>query len=272
MKKFAVIGKDVSRSLSPEIHSFIASRLNKAIDYSACSVAESDFDGNIDGILKEYDGLNVTIPYKLSVIPHLNAVIGDAQVFGAVNTVKAVNEGSGVKFYGYNTDGDGFILALQNGGVQIKDKIFLLLGAGGAGRSVAKKLIDYGATVYVYDKNEKNAADLVEEFNGVKHFQNDGHDINLYCIINATGVGMHNTEGKSPADEALLSKCEVAMDLIYVPEKSRFLEIAENLGKKIINGRAMLFYQAYYSECIFFDLQADAKTAKKIFEEYLKEV
>lgn len=271
MKKFAVIGKDVSRSSSPEMHSFIATRLNKEIDYSARSIAELDFNGNISTVLNGYDGLNVTIPYKLSIIPYLDAVVGDAQVFGAVNTVKAVKDGSGVKFYGYNTDGEGFILALQNSDVQIKGKTFLLLGAGGAGRSVAKKLLDYGAAVYVYDKNEKNTADVIAEFDGLKAFQ-IGKDLNFYCIINATGVGMHKTEGKSPVDETLISKCEVAMDLIYVPKKSRFLEIAESLGKKIINGMAMLFYQAYYSECIFFNLQADANTAKIIFEEYLKEV
>ena len=81
---------------------------------------------------------------------------------------------------------------------------------------------------------------------------------------------MHKTEGLSPVGEGLLKQCEVAVDLIYVPAKSAFLEIAEKAGKKIINGMAMLFYQAYYSECIYFGLTPDDKQAKNLFNEFME--
>ena len=260
-KKLAVIGKDVSKSTSPQIHKFIASRLNLAVEYDKISISESEFECRIDSLLAAYDGVNVTIPYKLSVIPHLKNIQGDAKVFGAVNTVNCQT------LTGDNTDGLGFMLMLKNGGVKVCGKKVLLLGAGGAGRSVAKKFADAGATVFVYDKNTENALSLEKEFKGVKAL-NEIADEPYYLIVNATGVGMHKTEGVSPVSEKLLSLCEVAVDLIYVPEKSEFLRLAELHNKQIINGKAMLFYQAYYADCIFFGLTPDEVQAKKLFTEF----
>ena len=90
----------------------------------------------------------------------------------------------------------------------------------------------------------------------------------MYIIINATGVGMHRTVGISPVGEELISLCNTAIDLIYVPPKSKFLEIAESLGKKILNGMSMLFYQAYFAECIYLGLEPHDGRAKALFEEY----
>ena len=254
------------------MHSFIAERMRNEINYGTRSIKESDFNTQAVGLLNEYDGLNVTIPYKLSIMPYLNEVVGDALVFGAVNTVKCATQNGITKFYGYNTDGLGFMLMLENAGVQTHGKTFLLLGAGGAGRSIAKKLVDAGSKVYVYDRNENNSTALSQEFEGVvKVDELQSFTTKIYAIINATGVGMHKSVGISPAGEEILSLCDVAIDLIYVPEKSKFLEIAESLGKKTLNGKAMLFYQAYYAECIFFDTDANSVQAKQIFEDYLRE-
>ena len=261
IKKLAVIGKDVSKSTSPQIHKFIASRLNLAVEYDKISIPENAFEERIDALVAAYDGVNVTIPYKLSVIPHLKNIEGDAKVFGAVNTVNCAT------LTGDNTDGLGFMLMLKNNGVDACGKKVLLLGAGGAGRSVVKKLLDAGAHVSVYDRNTENALALENEFKGV-HALDKIADEPYYLIINATGVGMHKTEGVSPVSEKLLSLCEVAVDLIYVPEKSEFLRLAERHNKKIINGKAMLFYQAYYADCIFFGLKPDEAQAKKLFTEF----
>lgn len=264
MIKLAVIGKDVSKSVSPQIHTFIAKKLGLEMTYEKISVPEEQFESRIGGLLSVYDGLNVTIPYKLSIIPHLNGIEGDAKVFGAVNTVNCRT------LTGYNTDGLGFMQMLEANGVSVSGSKVLLLGAGGAGRSVAKKLLDGGAAVEIYDRNAVNAENVAREFegitvvDGVYAYQRD-------IIINATGVGMHKTEGISPVDESVLSECGTAVDLIYVPKKSRFLEIAENLGKKIINGSAMLFYQAYYSDCIYFGLTPDKEQAKILFEKFSEE-
>ncbi|MCD8040699.1 MAG: shikimate dehydrogenase [Clostridia bacterium] len=263
-KKFAVIGKDVSQSTSPQIHSFIAKQMGNDISYGRVSVPQEQFEGCIDKLLAEYDGMNVTIPYKLSIIPHLAGVYDDAAVFGAVNTVDCASR------KGYNTDGMGFMLMLKNNGVQVNGRTALLLGAGGAGRSVAKKLADGGAQVFVYDMMKDNAIALSREFGGVTALSEvPVKDFDI--IINATGVGMHRSVGVSPVGEDFIRGCKTAVDLIYVPAKSRFLEIAEGLGKQIINGSAMLFYQAYYSECYYFGVQPDDGQAKQLFESYCKE-
>lgn len=263
--KLAVVGKDVSKSVSPEMHMFIAKRMGNAVQYDKLSVPEEEFELKIDKIIKDYDGLNVTIPYKLSIIPHLNVLDGDAEVFGAVNTVTTHD------LHGNNTDGAGFSVMLENNAVNVSGKLILLLGAGGAGRSVAKKLIDGGAEVYVFDKFYANVRSLAKEFAGI-HPLDELNTEPYFMIVNATGVGMHKTEGVSPVGEELLSLCEVAVDLIYTPPKSKFLEIAEVLGKKIINGEGMLFYQAYFAECIFFGVKPDNKQAKELFEMYVQEV
>lgn len=264
MIKLAVIGKDVSQSTSPQIHSFIAKQLGYDISYERISVPEERFEEKIPALLREYDGLNVTIPYKLSVIPHLKKVEGDAADFGAVNTVLTST------LTGYNTDGLGFSQMLKSNGVKMEGRRVLLLGAGGAGRSVAKKLRDGGATVEIYDKNGANSRAVAEEFSGVTAIEEVKAEPRS-VIINATGVGMHKTVGISPVGEEIISLCDVAVDLIYVPEKSEFLRIAEGLGKKIINGRAMLFYQAYYSDCIYFGLTPSSEQAAALFEKYVKE-
>ena len=262
--KLGVVGKDVSKSTRPQIHKFITKRLGIEITYDKLSIPENEFDDRIESILSEYDGLNFTIPYKLTVIPRLKKIAGDAPLFGAVNTVNTKD------LTGYNTDGLGFMLMLKNNGAEVSGKKYLIIGAGGAGRSVAKKLLDGGADVSVYDRNSESAERVAEEFAGVKNLAEILPE-NYYGIVNASGVGMHRTEGISPVGEELLSLCEVAIDLIYVPKKSEFLRIAESLDKKIINGEAMLFYQAYFADCIYFNLTPNEEQAKQLFEEFTKE-
>ena len=259
--KLAVVGKDVSRSLSPAMHTFILENLGVGCTYDAVSVPESDFAAALPRLFERYDAFNVTIPFKLSVIPYLLEVCGDAAVFGSVNTVDAVRR------KGYNTDGMGFLLMLRNNGVETAGKRALVLGSGGVGRSVIKKLLDAGAEVFAYDLNRENLQKVHEEFPAftpLESVEAKKYDI----ILNCTGVGMHRTEGISPVGEDILSLCETAVDLIYVPAKSEFLRIAESLGKKIVNGEAMLFYQAYFSDCIYLGIEPSDEEAKQLFERY----
>ena len=265
MIKLAVIGKDVSKSLSPQIHKFIAANVGNKLEYESISISENEFEKTVRKLFKEYDGFNVTIPYKLSIMPYLDAIEGDARVFGAVNTVRVKD------MSGHNTDGSGFMLMLKNNGIDVEGREVLLLGAGGAGRSVAKKLVDGGARVFVYDTRFESAKNIENEFKGVRAIEKVISKP-YYAIINATGIGMHKTEGISPVGEDIVSQCEVAVDLIYTPKKSGFLRLAENNGKMIINGEAMLFYQAYYAQCIFFEKCADERQAKQLFNKFTEEV
>lgn len=140
---------------------------------------------------------------------------------------------------------------------------------GGAGRSVIKKLSDAGADVYAYDLRAQNLDDVYAEFGcftPLKELKPADYDI----MINVTGVGMHKTEGVSPVGTDMLSRTGAAIDLIYYPRKSEFLRIAESLGKPILNGEGMLFYQAYYGDCIVLGKKPEAAEAKELFEAYKK--
>lgn len=262
--KLALIGKDVSKSLSPQVHTFISKRMGNKVTYTNISIPENEFKQRIVELFDELDGFNVTIPYKLSIIPHLKEVVGDGKVFGSVNTVTTRN------LCGNNTDGMGFAMMLENNNVSVNGKDVLVLGAGGSGRSVSKKLLDAGANVSIFDIHHNKACALADEFCGLRVIEKL-EEKPYYLIVNATGVGMHESEGQSPASQNLISLCEVAVDLIYTPKKSRFLQIAEGFGKKILNGEGMLFYQAYFSECIYFDIKPNNLLAKQLFEEYQKE-
>ncbi len=258
--KLAVIGKDVSESLSPPMHTFIANSLGLDISYDKISIKEEDFESEIDGVLASYDGVNVTIPYKIKVMNRLKSLEGDAARYKSVNTVTTRN------MCGHNTDGLGFELLLRNNGIDVAGKKCLLLGCGGAGRSVAQKLAEGGADLQVFDMYPESAKAVREECGA--EVLTEVIPEKRYLIVNATGVGMHKSVGKSPVGEDILSLCEVAVDLIYVPDESEFLRIARSLGKKGVNGRAMLFYQAYFAECIYFDKPPSDAEAKELFEKF----
>lgn len=271
MLKLCVVGKDVSASQSPVMHSFILTMLeDENCVYDKLSLSSEEFDEIIEEILSYYDGVNVTVPYKERVLSHLKELRGDADAFGAVNTVLTA------KREGYNTDGYGFMLMLENAGVSVKDKQVLVLGMGGAGRSCVKKLLDAGAQVSVYERDGERLSAAHKELGGFTPLTNVpvcAFDV----IVNCTGVGMHNTvgltpvvryeEGEAPVDR-LLPLAGAAVDLIYEPAQSEFLRIAEAYGKQTVNGEAMLFYQAYAADCIYLNRQPDAEEAKELREEY----
>lgn len=271
MLKLCVVGKDVSASQSPKMHGFIIRELGGACVYDNISLKKEEFDRRIEELLGLYDAINVTIPYKADVIPHLKKLEGDAAVFGAVNTVLSATR------VGYNTDGFGFSLMLENAGVRVKGKRVLVLGAGGAGRSCVKKLLDAGASVFVYERDISRLQTVCAEFLGAVPLS--VVPIGQYDIIlNCTGIGMHDTVGKTPSvrfptgetpvGEELLSRCTVAVDLIYVPAQSEFLRLAKGLGKKTVNGAGMLFYQAYYADCIYLNREPVAREAERLWQKY----
>ena len=271
MLKLAVVGKDVSKSLSPAMHTFILGKMGEECTYECVSIPPEEFSARAQGLLEQFDGFNVTIPFKTDIIPHLAGTAGDARTFGAVNTVNARTR------TGYNTDGLGFMLMLENAGVDVRDKRVLVLGAGGAGRSCICKLCEGGARVYAYERDALRLKQVYEEFGNFVTL--DTVPVRQYdVIVNCTGVGMHASVGRTPSvrtaagevpvGEELLSKCSAAVDLIYEPKQSEFLRVAASLGKRTVNGEAMLFYQAYYSDCIYLERTPSADEAKAYYEAY----
>lgn len=261
MVKLALVGKDVSQSSSHLIHRFILSQLGFDLDYTKVSVTPEQFERERDSYLSKFDGFNVTIPYKIAVMDILDSVQGDAQLFGAVNTVVCRDKS------GHNTDGIGFQLMLQDEEISVVDRTVLVLGAGGAGRTVAIKLMSMGANVFIHDRHPEKLQAIHTQFSSitpVEEIEVKPYDI----IINATGMGMHQTVGQSPVSAELLSQCQIAIDLIHSPSVSAFLQIAQAQGKRTLNGLAMLFYQAYYADCLFVGQTATLQQAKQFFIRY----
>lgn len=260
--RLGLVGKDVSKSLSEAMHTFILSHFGVECYYERFSVCDADVDMAMRRLLGDFDGFNVTIPYKKDVFEYLDEIDETASLCGSVNTVLCDNK------KGYNTDGAGFVLMLQCAGVEIKNKKVLVLGLGGSGRSSALALKQAGATVYAYRRDK---IELLEDCQrlGVTpamDIENGGYDI----IVNCTGVGMHDSEGKSPISEKAFKDVKWAVDLIYEPEQSKFLQLAQKQGANILNGKAMLFYQAYFADCLYLGRTANIEEAKALYEQYLQ--
>jgi len=258
--RLGLVGKDVSKSSSDKIHTFILDKWGYDCAYEKFSVARENFDDAMRSLIGDFDGFNVTIPYKRDVFEYLDGIEGDAFSCGAVNTVTEKR--------GYNTDGVGFILMLENAGIAVKDKKVLVLGAGGSGRSSALALKNAGANVSMYRRNRAELEEVCAQL-GVamaENLEEGGYDI----VVNCTGVGMHDTEGKSPVSKDAFKGGETAVDLIYTPKQSAFLQLAKACGLKICNGASMLFYQAYYADCLYTQRKANASEAKTLYLQYLK--
>lgn len=258
--RLGLVGKDVSKSESEAIHVFILNELGYVCEYENFSVDSANFDNAMRRLLGDFDGFNITIPYKRDVMEYLDGVEGDALTFGAVNTV--INQTR----IGYNTDGVGFLLMTRLSGIEVARKKILVLGGGGSGRSTAASLKSAGADVYMYRRNRAELLEICEQL-GITPIENPemgGFDI----LVNTTGVGMHDTVGKSPVTAKAFVGAEAAIDLIYYPAQSEFLRLAKEEGLKTLNGECMLFYQGYYSDCLYLGLTPDDGQAEELYKKY----
>lgn len=260
--RLGLIGKDVSKSPSGRIHNFILNQLGVACEYEKFSIPQAELDSVLYKLLGDFDGFNVTIPYKRDVFEYLDGIQGEAIACGAVNTVVSSTR------QGYNTDGAGFLLMLTTAGFTVQGKSVLVLGAGGSGRSSAVALKNAGAKVSMYRRNREELMEVCNQL-GVEAAADPeagGYDL----LVNCTGVGMHDTEGKSPVTKKAFAGASAAIDLIYAPKESEFLRLAKAQGLKTLNGASMLFYQAYFADCLFLERKPSEAEAKTLYENYLK--
>ena len=260
--RLGLVGKDVSKSDSERIHTFILGEWGVTCQYQRFSVKADEIDGVMRTLLGDFDGFNITIPYKRDVFEYLDEITGDALSCGAVNTVVCAEK------KGYNTDGVGFLQMLSMAGIETNGKKVLVLGAGGSGRSTAVALKNAGAKVWMYRRNQAELKEVCEQLgvNVASLADTGGYDI----LINCTGVGMHDSEGKSPVGVNAFLGASVAVDLIYTPAQSEFLRLAKTQGLQTLNGASMLFYQAYYADCLYLKKEPNQNEAQLLYEKYLK--
>ena len=234
-KKFGLIGKDISYSFSKK---YFTEKFAQDL-YEDCSYENFDIPNIEDfpNILKNnpnLKGLNVTIPYKESIIPYLDTVSDKAFQIGAVNVIRFTKKGN---LKGYNSDWFGFKKSLEPL-LQVHHKKALILGTGGAAKAVAFALDQLGIT-YSFVSREANPNTI--DYSLINATTFDNHQI----IINCTPVGTSpNTKEFPPIPYNYFSKQHIAFDLIYNPEETQFLKKAKKQEAVTKNGYEMLVFQA----------------------------
>lgn len=241
MLSCGLLGEKLGHSYSPQIHSLMADYEYKLYEKTP---------EQLEDFLKkgQWNGLNVTIPYKKTVFGFCDNVSSLAQKTGSINTL--VKDGQG-RIYGDNTDAFGFERLMAKNGIDPAGMKTLILGNGGACASVKAVLEMKGADVCVISRKGK------DNYNNL-----DLHkDVRL--IVNTTPVGMYPDTDKSPVDLRLFPKCEAVLDIIYNPARTKILMQAEELGIKCANGLYMLSAQAKRSSELF----AGGQLPDKIIDE-----
>jgi len=250
-KLVGLIGYPVEHSLSPAMHNsaFAARSLNWC--YVPLPVPHERVGEAVAGLCAlGFVGANVTVPHKEAVMSYLDHVTPEAQAIGAVNTI-VVREG----LIGYNTDWQGFLTALSEGGFDPQGKQAVVLGAGGAARAVVYALVQAGAQVTVLNRTPARAQALVQDFASL--FPSlplcslpftpqtlEEQTAEAHLLVNTTPVGMWPEVDQSIWPEDLAFPGHLAVfDLVYNPCQTKLLRQTRAAGAKVIGGLGMLVYQ-----------------------------
>lgn len=217
-----LLGEHLTHSYSPQIHALLGDYSYELFEVAPEKLGEFLQAG-------EFDGLNVTIPYKRAVIPYCAELSAAAREMGSVNTLLRRPDGT---LYGDNTDLDGFRWLLARGGGIRPGEKALVLGTGGASQTVQAVLRAAGAEVAVLSRRgESNYATLPRH-------------ADARLVVNATPMGMYPNNGARLIDLAQLPQCRCVLDLIYNPARTRLLLDAAARGIRCENGLSMLVAQA----------------------------
>ena len=259
---YGLIGERLLHSFSPAIQNIILNELSLTGTYDLLEIKEDNLKSLLDDLKQRCAiGVNVTIPYKTSVMLYLDNISPEASKIGAVNTI-AFRDG---QLTGYNTDYFGFGATLINYNIDVKNKDAIVLGTGGSSKAVVSYLIDNQISNITYvSRNPKESSDNSWNLKTISYGDLDfikSSDI----IINCTPVGMYPDINKFPVSTNILSKFDTAIDLIYNPEKTLFLKYAEELKLNVINGLYMLTAQAIASQEIWHNIKINESKSKSIF-------
>ena len=228
--RFGLLGRKLGHSYSPQIHHLLGGYPYELFEREPEDVA--DFLKNGD-----FDGINVTIPYKKTVIPCLDEIDPLALRLGAVNTIVRRNG----KLKGYNSDYFGFRSMVQRTGIAVAGKKALVLGSGGASVTAQAVLADLGAEVVVISRSGEN------------NYGNLHRHADAALLVNTTPVGMYPNTGEAPVDVSRFPALEGVLDVIYNPARTQLLLDCEKLGIPSFNGLWMLVAQAKQSAQWFLD-------------------
>ncbi|MBE5818839.1 MAG: shikimate dehydrogenase [Clostridiales bacterium] len=247
MKKYGCIGKKLTHSFSKEIHARLAD-----YKYELIELTENEIQPFFEN--KDFEAINVTIPYKQTVIPYLDFVSEIAQKIGAVNTI--VNKNG--KLYGYNTDYYGMKALIERVGLDLSNKKVLVLGTGGTSKTAQVVAKDMGAkSVLIVSRSRSSAYITYDEA------VNDHSDAQI--IINTTPSGMYPDCESKPIDVANFTELEGVIDAVYNPLCTNLVLDARARGIKAEGGLYMLVMQAVVAVEKFLDTKISKSVADDVF-------
>ena len=239
MKKYLVIGNPIKHSLSPRLHNYWIKQNNIDAVYEKKQIKETDIKGIISEMRNgEIEGINVTVPFKKSVIPFLDDLEISKKV-PSVNTIYKKKD----KIIGTNTDIIGFVKSLQHIKYSVKGKKILILGAGGVTPSIIFALELLGSAAIMLSNRTKEKAENLKKLFPQLELVKWGDIKNFDIIINTTSLGLAEDD-KIPINYDQIETGKFFYDVVYNPKKTNFLSEAEKRGHKIENGKMMFIYQA----------------------------
>ena len=240
MKKYLVIGNPIEHSLSPKLHNYWIKENNIDAVYDKKQLNETDIKGIISEIKNgKIEGINITIPFKKTVIPFLDQLTSIAKQTQSVNTIFKKNN----KIVGDNTDVGGFEYSLKYINYNVKNKKVFILGAGGVTPSIILVLKKMEASKIILSNRTKEKAKDLKKIHSDIEIINWGQITEFDMIINATSLGLKNDD-RIKLNFSKIRPNKLFYDVIYNPSKTNFLLEGEKLGNKIENGKMMFIYQA----------------------------
>ncbi len=242
---YGLVGRTLGHSWSAPIHGALGNEAYRLIELEPEELAP---------FLSRPDiaGLNVTIPYKRDVVPHCDELSDDARAIGSVNTIVRNEDG---QLIGHNTDAFGFGYLLDSAGISVAGEKVLVFGDGGASATVQWVLGERGAEVVVVSRSGPvTYADL-----------DDHRDAGI--LINTTPLGMSPDVERMPVDPGGFPEATAAVDLIYNPFRTVFLQRAQDAGMRTADGLSMLVAQAVRAHELFFDTEVPRTGIERIIRD-----
>ena len=253
MKKYLVIGNPIDHSLSPKLHNHWLKGNNINAIYDKKKINEKDIKSVISDLRSEkINGINVTVPYKKTVIPFIDELSPEANESKSVNTIYLQSG----KLIGHNTDISGFELGIKYSKYDVKNKTVFILGAGGVVPSIIIALKKMKSSKIIISNRTKDRAEELKSIFNELELIDWGETPNFDMIINATSIGLKNEDGIK-LDYSQIEPNKFFYDVIYNPKETIFLKRAKLFGNKAENGKMMFIYQAHQSFTIWHKLMPD---------------
>ena len=237
-KVYGVVGDPIAHSLSPAIMNAAFRRENVNAVYLALHAKTLK---DLLTCVREIPihGISVTMPYKESILSHLDNTDSHTNKIGACNTVVRAQDG---KLYGFNTDAAGIVRPLERRLNTLEGARILVIGAGGAARAAVFGLKERGSEVYILNRSLAHAKKLAHQARARIVKRPDLKKLAFDVIINATPVGMGNSRETPLQDKEINAR--YVFDMVYDPAETRLLKLAKERGAQIIPGIEMFVHQA----------------------------